>query len=315
MMAMAGCSEDKPTETVDLSVPHEGRWGIYSLNLSSQETDLLYSTESEISAISLSNSGTHLVFTISTQGVAALDSTSEIYLFDIPNGQLSRITDNSVFDAYPSFAPDDSSVVFRTLREGTLDLYVMETGGGNQRLLYDSGGHDADVDWGNGGQITFTRDHQIWTVNSDGTDPTQITDPDSAGTWGIANLPIGDYDPRFSPDGSMIAFERMVDVGLIHGGYDIFVAHVTGGLETRLTVNGTSGCAQGFPSWSHAGDRLVYIVSAVGSEGRYDLYMMNADGGDNRNITPAYYPQVFLCHNAVFSHDDTKVYFIGQWWS
>ncbi|MGQ9834220.1 MAG: hypothetical protein ACUVRJ_10585, partial [Candidatus Villigracilaceae bacterium] len=47
---------------------------------------------------------------------------------------------------------------------------------------------------------------------------------------------------------------------------------------------------------------------------RYDMYIMNASGTDNHNITPEYFPAEFLVHNAAFSKDDSKIYFIGEWW-
>jgi len=36
-----------------------------------------------------------------------------------------------------------------------------------------------------------------------------VTYPADAGRWGTANLPVGDYDPRLSPDAERIAFERL----------------------------------------------------------------------------------------------------------
>ncbi|MCJ7605424.1 MAG: hypothetical protein MUO19_05240, partial [Dehalococcoidales bacterium] len=70
----------------------------------------------------------------------------------------------------------------------------------------------------------------------------------------------------------------------------------------------------GIVSWSHSGDRLVYVVGAIGSEGKYDMYVMNPDGSGITNINPDYFPPEFLCHTPVFSADDSKVFFIGEWW-
>jgi hypothetical protein len=58
----------------------------------------------------------------------------------------------------------------------------------------------------------------------------------------------------------------------------------------------------------------VYVVAAIGSEGRFDLYLMNADGTSNRNITPDYFPNEFVCRQVVFNADDTAVLFIGEWY-
>lgn len=43
-------------------------------------------------------------------------------------------------------------------------------------------------------------------------------------------------------------------------------------------------------------------------------YMIDSDGANVRNITPDYFPPSFLCHSAMFSKDDSKVYFTGQWY-
>jgi Tol biopolymer transport system component len=312
---MNGCSDDNTTDSQTRLVPHEGSWGLYALDLASQDVSLLYSTGDEIVDIDLSNSGTRLAFSIKKQSGVDIDTTSEIYTLNIIDGAATRITDNYFFDSYPSYSPDDSRIVFLSERDGTLDLYVMDTSGADQQLLYNSGGHDADVDWGSAGRIAFTRDYQIWSILSNGTDPRQLTDPPGAGTWGNANLPIGDYDPRISPDGNRVAFERLVDVGYVHGGYNIYTIDMDGTGEAALTNNGSQGYAQGFPNWSHAGDKLVYILAAVGSEGRYDMYTMNTDGSENHSIMPGYFPPEFICRNAVFSLDDKRIYFIGQWYS
>jgi Tol biopolymer transport system component len=309
-----GCGKKKSTNSKSRTVPHKGQWGIYVLDLSSQDVALLYSTGEEILGLDLSSSGTHLAFSRKTQSGVGIDTTSEIYTLDINASVPVRLTDNHYFDSYPSFSPDDSSIVFLSMRDSTLDLYVMNRDGTNQQLLYNSGGHDADVDWGSAGRIAFTRDYQIWSVKSDGTDPQQVTDPLDAGLWGNANLPIGDYDPRISPDGNKIVFERLVDVSFAQGGYDIYVISADGSAETSLTSTASQGYAQGFANWSHSGDKIVYILAAIMAEGKYDLCMMNSDGSDNHVITPGYFPADFLCHNAVFSLDDTKIYFIGQWW-
>jgi TolB protein len=124
-------------------------------------------------------------------------------------------------------------------------------------------------------------------------------------------LPFGDYDPRLSPDGSQVVFERLWDDQSPHGNYDLFLLDLASGQETRLT---TTGYSQGLASWSHSGQQVVYIVAAIGLEGQYDLYLMNADGTENRNITPAYFPPEFLCHSVEFSSDDSALFFVGEWW-
>jgi Tol biopolymer transport system component len=148
-------------------------------------------------------------------------------------------------------------------------------------------------------------------MNADGTLATRLTTLTGSGEWGKANLPKGDYDPRISHDGKKVVFERLEDVNATNGGYNLFIVNIDRSEEKRLTENGYS---QGLANWSHSGDKIVYIVAAINGEGRYDIYMINADGTDNHNITPSYYPVDFLCYAPIFSADDASIFFIGCWW-
>ena len=291
------------------TVPHEGKYGIYVLNLATEKVELIYSTDKEIftSALRLNSQGETLVF---AQKTGEADESTEIFTVDIDGENLEQITDNGYWDLYPAWSPDGMRVAFLSKRDSALDIYMMNADGSEQHLFYDSGLHDADIDWADD-TIVFTSDHKIWSIKDDGTGLTQITNPANAGEWGQANLPIGDYDPRLRLDGLKIVFERLEDPSSTHGSYNIFTVDSDGAQETRLTNNNYS---QGIASWSHSGDRLVYIVSAINNQGKYDIYMVKVDGSDNHNITPEYFAANFLCYSPIFSMDDSEIYFIGQWY-
>lgn len=290
------------------SVPKGERWGTYSLDLATQETTLIYSAVREIQSLRLNNRGDTIVFSQKMDG----DSNEyfEINTIGVDGGNIQRLTNNTLWDIYPAWSPDDSQIAFLSWRQADLDIYVMSADGNNPRLLYNSGGHDADIDWV-GDKIVFTADSQIWIMKSDGTEPRRVTHPPRAGEWGKTNLPFGDYDPRLSPDGTRIVFERLEGDSSPQGNYNLYLINVDGSGETRLTAN---GYAQGLAGWSHAGDRIIYIVAAINGAGQFDVYIMNADGTDNRNVTPKYFPSDFLIHAAIFSGDDSKIYFIAEWW-
>lgn len=304
-----GVSESPDVPTVVFDVPQADRWGIYSLDLSTQKLDLIFSSPDEMTSLRPSPAEGIFVFSMKVGG-DSLEHT-EIFTLDLNGDDLRQLTDNDHWDVYPAWSFDGSQIAFLSWRDSNLDIYIMQADGSDQKQLYDSGGHDADIHW-LGNQIAFTRDSQIWIMGEDGAGAHQLTDPPRAGEWGNANLPFGDYDPRISPDGSQIVFSRMVDDRSPHGNYDLYTVGVDGLNEVRLT---DSGYTQGLSSWSHSGDRILFMVSAIDDAGQYDIYMMNRDGTEIRNITPGYFPNNFLCHWAIFGEGDTEIYFLGEWWS
>jgi Tol biopolymer transport system component len=257
----------------------------------------------------LNPAGDRFAFSQKVGGNANEDQ--EIFTMGIDDRIPQRLTDNRLWDIYPAWSPDGTRIAFLSWRKSSLGIYVMDANGEQINELYDSEFHDSDIHW-SGNLIALTRNSQIWIMNDDGSDAHQLTQPPCAGEWGNANLPLGDYDPRISPDGSQVVFERMVEDRSSHGNYDLYKIDTDGSNLTHLTETGYS---QGLASWSHAGDRIVYIVAAQDDVEKFDIYIMNADGTKNENITPAYFPPEFLCHWAIFSREDMKLYFIGELWS
>mgnify|MGYP002276939710 CR=1 FL=1 len=290
------------------SLVHQERWGIYALHLDSNVADLIYSSDLKIETVRLNEQGTHFVFAQMVDG--SENNNFEICSLAIDGSDFKRLTNNSEWDLYPTWSPDGSKIAFLTFRRGNLDIFTMDASGGNESLLFDSGGHDADIHW-MGDSIVFTANSSIWIMDEDGSNAVKVTSPPRAGEWGNANLPFGDYDPMLSSDASLIAFERLEDDSSPHGNYNIFVIGVDGTNETRLT---TSNYSQGFPTWSHDDSQLAFLVSAIGETGVYDLYLMNANGSDAHSITPKYFPDGFLCYAPTFSPDDRTIYFVGEWW-
>lgn len=289
-------------------VPHAGRWGIYQLDLETGAVQLLHSSPTRLSYLSLHPEGRELAFSQRVGGEA--DEDEEIFTIGTDGRGLRRLTENSLWDLYPVWSPDGSRIAFLSRRAQTLGVFVMSSAGDEPVELLDSAFHEADIDWVDG-IIAFTRESQVWVMRADGSEAWPVTDPPRAGEWGAANLPFGDYDPRISPDGNRVVFERLVGDESPHGNYELFLVDLGTLAETRLTATGHS---QGLASWSHSGRQLVYIVSAIDQAGQYDIYLMNADGTGSRNLTADSFPDQLLCHWAIFSANDQALYFIAEWW-
>ena len=288
-------------------VPYLEEWGIYKLDPSTQSISLIYSCPDKLDNIKFNTPEDAFAFTRYYGGTDY--EYSELCTMSIDGTNLRRLTDNDNLDVMPSWSPDGSEIAFLSWRDTTMDIWIMNSDGTNQRMLYDSGYHDGDIHW-LGDKMVFTRNSQIWVMNSDGSNPRQLTDPPRAGEWGNAVLPFGDYDPRISPDGSKVVFERLVDDASSHGNYDLFVVNIDGSGETRLT---DTGWTQGIACWSGDGSSLIYLVSAKDSVGVYDIYKINADGAGMTDLTSSLFPDSFLAHSVLYSKTG-EIYFVGQWY-
>src|SRR5215208_2971364 len=115
---------------------------------------------------------------------------------------------------------------------------------------------------GEAGKIAFHRNGEIYVMNADGSEQTNIS-----------NNPAFDGYPHWSPDGKKIAFMTSRD-GI---NYEIYVMNADGTSQTRLTNNAD---IDEQPSWSPDGTEIAFISSRD-----YQVYVMNADGSEQTNIS------------------------------
>jgi len=105
---------------------------------------------------------------------------------------------------------------------------------------------------------------EIWSCDSDGSNPQQLT------SFGGPDITT----PHWSPDGSQIAFDSNSG-----GQYDIWVIDSNGGTPHRLTNDPAN---DGNPSWSRDG-RWIYFDSA--RTGQQQVWKLPANGGEPVKVT------------------------------
>jgi tricorn protease len=110
-------------------------------------------------------------------------------------------------------------------------------------------------------QIAFTYAGDIWIAPKSGGTALRLSSPRGEETF-----------PRFSPDGSMIAFSANYD-----GNEDIYVVPAGGGLPRRVTHHGAPDRVLG---WYPDGRSLLYATMMTSQKDRFNqLYKVNAEGG------------------------------------
>src|SRR5215831_14776894 len=150
----------------------------------------------------------------------------------------------------------DSKMVFSSNRDGSYQIYVMNSDGSGVVRLTSSGANDEFPRWSpNGTKILFQSDRDnpttgymdIYVMGADGSGVTRLTsDPndDSMASW--------------SPDGSQIAFASDRD----HEGYYSIYLLSADGNQQRLTFSSdTIGDSQ--PTWSPDGSKSHLLVREI----------------------------------------------------
>jgi tricorn protease len=110
-------------------------------------------------------------------------------------------------------------------------------------------------------QIAFVYAGDIWLADKAGGVAVRISSPKGEESF-----------PRFSPDGSLLAFTGDYD-----GNEDIYVMPATGGLPTRVTHHGAPDRMLG---WYPDGKTILYATSMTSPKNRFNqLYRVPAQGG------------------------------------
>ena len=164
----------------------------------------------------------------------------------------ASLTKDQGNNAFPSYSPDGSQMVFRSGRDGNKNLYIMNVDGSDVRRLTQGEWTDTMANWSPTGEwIAFSSDRdknfEIYLIKPDGTDLRKLVGGN-----------VRHNHPHFSPDGKWIVFTSQragfsaetVSLPRQPQAYgDLFAVRLDGTGLARLTHNGFE---EGTPEWSHA---------------------------------------------------------------
>lgn len=181
----------------------------------------------------------------------------------------------------PNWSPDGQRLGWASLRDLNLEIYVANRDGSDQRRLTSHPGRDWFLSWSpDGGRITFSTDRH-------GVEDIYIIDPDGENMQRLTDSPGNDLRPVWSDDGQTILFVSERDNSLTSGQLDLFVMNPDGSDQRRF---GADERFSGGAVHSPDGQQIAYIAN---SEGRWNIYVMDADGGNRRRITDSAHDDLF----------------------
>ena len=131
----------------------------------------------------------------------------DIWLIDITSGKTTRFTSDPGWDAFPTWSPDGSRIIFTSNRGGAYDLYqkaLNDTGNGTgtEELFYKSSEGKGPTSWSPDGRFLL-----YYSLGQ----PTHVKLLAVTGPADRAPVPVVDpqfssITARFSPDGRWIAY-------------------------------------------------------------------------------------------------------------
>jgi TolB protein len=181
----------------------------------------------------------------------------------------------------PSISGDGSKIAFETGMDKESEIFVINSDGSELKQLTDDSDDDGHPSIsGDGTKITFTKRisgsdpdethaSEIFVVNSDGSELTQLTNNSEGGY-------VPSQEPSISGDGRKIAFKR-VDFNTWDRG--IFVINSDGTGEKQLT---NSIYFDELPSINYDGSKIAFLG---GDDFDFQIFVINSDGRGLTQLT------------------------------
>ena len=218
-----------------------------------------------------------------------------IYTVNADGTQLTRLTpeNSEIYSADPAYSPDGTRIAFdgcigpivndACTNEG---IFVMTADGRNtEQVTFESPAsrfQDNEVQWSpDGTHFVFQRLRfsdgliAVYTVKVDGTDFHRLS------PWQLD----GEH-ADWSPDGRLIVFESYGDGAPTGVSTNVFTVHPDGSHLTDVTRDEGGAVNATNPAWSPDGTKIVFVqLPGSGAFGNADIFTMNADGSDIRQVT------------------------------
>ena len=259
------------------------------------------------------NATTQILFLSDTGGLIDLDGKAALLLFSGKFGPGTSVTTSAEISTYggastglgtetikhAEFSPDGTQVVYDSRSPSGNGIVVANSDGTSPTVIFSatalpSGtlGLCRSPSFSTDGKtIVFiyniTGTDQIYTVNVDGTSPTQLT------TTLTSSSTID--NPFYTKAGN---------IRFISTKNSVITYNLMGSDGSNLTTTTTFGpSVTSWRNYSPDGTKIAYVAQA---SGKYEVFIMNSDGSDVTQLTKL---SAYAINNVRFSADSTKVIF------
>lgn len=212
----------------------------------------------------------------------------DLYLMN-PNGtNMGQLDPSLANDLWANWSPDGNRIVFQSDRipqagdSVNYNIFVIGVDGTGLTKLTTDLANDIQPAWSpDGTKIAFATDrdsgdYEVYVMGAAGTNPVRLT-----------TMPGEDGQPAWSPDGSKLAFAHASPTDSIS---DIFVMNAADGSNPVNLTPGTGAFNDVTPAWSPDGTKLAF---ASERSGQLEIWVMNADGTNPRQLTRGSAPAEF----------------------
>lgn len=187
------------------------------------------------------------------------------------------------FDWDASWSPDGTKLLWSSLRDLNLELYVADNQPNAAPLrLTNHPARDWFASWSpDGTRIAFASDRA-------GNEDIYVMDADGANLRQLTNHPANDIFPVWSLDGETLLFVSERDTPLGNGSLTLYLLDPDADSPTPAALGQTR--FEGDPTYSPDGREVVFMSNR---DGDWSLYSMDADGGNLRRLTDTTTDELF----------------------
>lgn len=256
---------------------YDGDWEIYSMWDDGTNSVRLMDNDSDEVQARVSPDGRMVAF------ASKITGNWDIWLEDAQTpAEWVQLTDDTANDWQPTWSPDGRRLAFASDRDGNWNIYVINVNGTGETRLTSDESEDSFPAWSPGGnhRIAFYSERSgggdIYTMDSSGQN-----------VEALVENPGFDSSPAWCPDGRTLAFASARD----HGGTyatEIYLLDLLSGNLDRLTDNDSY---DSIPLWSSDGRRIFFTSDR--HWGTDDIWVMDANGSNPRNLTEDYRSDIF----------------------